>query len=128
MAQDRIQWEDIPEGIMEKWVKEYGLEKWPFRVGDKHNINRDKAERIYSEIHAHGGVREKQPQPDVDVPKKIKLPKDPDLLKLYDILREARCAVFNDEKMKNNIGKKTTTEYRTCEFAVNDINRFIKSL
>ncbi len=114
MVQDRILWEDIPDTLIEKWVSDYKLDKWPFGSEDKHDLNRDKVERLYSEILKGGNSG--------------KLPKDKDLANLYDVLSKVRCAVFNDEKLIRYISQTTTSENRTCEFAVRDLNQFIESL
>ncbi len=113
MIQDRIQWENIPDEMMERWLSAYELGKWPFNQGDKHAMNREKIAKIYSEIHRSD---------------KKRLPQDPYLKTLHNILHKSECAVFDDAKLKNNINNKETAVFKTCEIAVRDINGFIKSL
>jgi hypothetical protein len=81
--------------------------------------------KIYFDIYSFGKVSEKK---DGGTPGRGKSPQDPNFKILYEILSKARCAVFDDDKMKKNINNKKTAKFKTCEIAVRDINRFIKTL
>lgn len=125
MSKDRILWENIPEGTLSKWLKDYNLQSWPFKEKALHDINREKVQKIYFDIHSTGHAsKEKKSR----IPSKGRLPKDPNLKILYDILSEAQCAVFDDDKMKKNINNKKTAEFKTCEIVVRAINRFISTI
>ena len=128
MLKDRIQWEDIPDHIMEKWLKPYQLERWPFTMHDRHAMNREKVAQIYSEIHRFGEAQEGAEKEEIPASVRKRLPQDANLKTLYEILRKSRCAIFDDAKLKKTINNKETTQFKTCEIAVRDINRFIKSL
>ena len=125
MSKDTILWENIPGEILAKWLKAYNLQAWPFKAAALHDSNREKVQKLYFDINSVGNVSEKT---DSQRPGKGKLPRDPNLKILYDLLRKSRCAVFDDEKMKKTINNKETAEFKTCEIAVREINRFIDTL
>ena len=125
MPKDRILWEEIPGGILSKWLKDYHLETWPFQETSLHASNREKVQKLYFDIQSAGNGTQKR---DSRTAGRAHLPKDPNLKILYDILNEARCAVFDDERMKKNINNKKTAEFKTCEIAVRELNRFISTL
>jgi len=93
MSKDRIQWENIPKDKIAKWVKDYNLDAWPFKGKALSDINREKVQKIYFDIHSLGKGPERK---NAETPSKGKFPKDPNLKILYDILSKARCAVFDD--------------------------------
>jgi hypothetical protein len=125
MSKDRILWEDIPDDILSKWLRDYKLETWPFKAKTRHDGNREKVQKLYFDIHSAGSAhRRKSPRQ----AGRGRLPKDANLKILYDLLSEARCAVFDDEKMKRTINNKATAEFKTCEIVVRDLNRFIRTL
>ncbi len=125
MLKDRIQWENIPKDKIAKWLQDYNLDAWLFKGKALSDINREKVQKLYFDIHSFGKESERK---DAEKPGKGKLPKDPNLKILYDILSKTRCAVFDDAKMKRTINNKKTSEFKTCEIAVRDLNRFINTL
>lgn len=128
MPKERIQWEDMPDHFIENWLSEYQLEQWPFASGEKHGLNRDKVEKIYTSIFECNIADPNEECPEPGTPIKKKLPKEPNLKILYDLLRKIECAVFDDERLIQIINNKGTSDSRTCEIGVRNINRFIKSL
>ncbi len=125
MSKDRIQWENIPEDKMARWLKDYNLNAWPFKGKASNDINREKVQKLYFDIYSFGKTSERK---GAGMPGEGKLPRDPNLKILYDILRKTRCSVFDDDKLKKTINNKKTDKFKTCEIAVRDINRFIKTL
>lgn len=125
MSKDRIQWENIPADKIDRWLKAYNLDAWPFKGKALSDINREKVQKLYFDIYNVGKASKRK---DGGVPGKGKSPKDPNLKILYDILSKARCAVFDDDKIKKIINNKKTGKFKTCEIAVRDINRFINTL
>ncbi len=125
MSKDRIEWENIPKDKLSKWLKDYSLEAWPFKGKALSDINKEKIQKLYFDIHSFGKASKRK---DTEAPSKGKFPKDPNLKILYDILSKVRCAVFDDAKMKRTINNRKTSEFKTCEIAVRDINRFINTL